>query len=100
MNGHQITLLGTGLIGGFYAMALHGQRSRDRIEVVYSRTKDRGSAFGASWDIPEHTTDLAEAINHPKTDVAVAGVPNHMHEQAVPAAARAAKAGLSTKPLG
>jgi len=100
MNGHQITLLGTGLIGGFYAMALHGQRSRDRIEVVYSRTKDRGSAFGASWDIPEHTTDLAEAINHPKTDVVVVGVPNHMHEEAVTAAARAGKAVLSTKPLG
>ncbi|MBC7316937.1 MAG: gfo/Idh/MocA family oxidoreductase, partial [Chloroflexi bacterium] len=41
MQGHKITMLGTGLIGTFYTMVLHGQRGRDRVEVIYSRTRDR-----------------------------------------------------------
>jgi predicted dehydrogenase len=100
MNAHAITMLGTGLIGDFYAMTLHGQRSRDRIRVVYSRSEERGAAFRQRWDIPESTTDLAVAIEHPETDVVVVGLPNHLHEEAVVAAARAGKAVLCTKPLG
>ena len=50
MNGHSIAMLGTGLIGDFYTMTLHGQRGRDRVRVVYSRSEDRGTAWsgGAS----------------------------------------------------
>ena len=73
MNGHAITMLGTGLIGDFYTNTLHGQRGRDRVRVVYSRSAERGAAFRERWDIPEHTTDLAAAINHPDTDVVVVG---------------------------
>ena len=40
MRTHSITMLGTGLIGDFYTMTLHGQRGRDRVRVVYSRTED------------------------------------------------------------
>ena len=65
MRTHSITMLGTGLIGDFYTMTLHGQRGRDRVRVVYSRTEDRGTAFSERWGIPEHTTDLAAAVNHP-----------------------------------
>ena len=42
MNGHAISLLGTGLIGDFYTNTLHGQRGRDRVRVVYSRSLERG----------------------------------------------------------
>ena len=42
---HNITMLGTGLIGLFYTMTLHGQRSRDRVLRVYSRSEDRAKAF-------------------------------------------------------
>ena len=45
MKSHRIAMLGTGLIADFYTMALHGQRSRDSVSVVYSRTKERGDAF-------------------------------------------------------
>ena len=48
MSGHSITMLGTGLIGMFYTMTLHGQRNRDRVEVVYSRTEERAKAFAES----------------------------------------------------
>ena len=84
----------------FYTMTLHGQRSRDRVHVVYSRTEERAKDFAAEWDIPKWTTDLAEAINDPETDVVVIGLPNNLHEEAVAMAAEAGKAVLCTKPLG
>ncbi len=62
MESHRISLLGTGLIGDFYTMTLHGQRSRDRVEVVYSRSEERGTAFKERWGIPESTTDMAAAV--------------------------------------
>ncbi len=97
---HKVTMLGTGLIGMFYTMTLHGQRSRDRVHVVYSRTEERAKDFAAEWDIPKSTTSLAEAINDPETDVVVIGLPNDLHEEAVAMAAEAGKAILCTKPLG
>jgi predicted dehydrogenase len=100
VESHHISLLGTGLIGDFYTMTLHGQRGRDQVRVVYSRSEDRGTAFKERWGIPESTTDMAAAVNHPDTDVVIVGVPNFLHEEAVGLAARAGKAVLCTKPLG
>ena len=100
MQTHAITMFGTGLIGDFYTMTLHGQRGRDRVGVVYSRSEGRGKAFSERWGIPEITTDMAAAINHPETDVVVVALPNHLHEEAVKAVAAAGKAVLCTKPLG
>ena len=100
MKAHSITLLGTGLIADFYAMTLHGQRGRDRVRVAFSRSKERGAAFGERWSIPEATTDLETAINHPDTDVVIIALPNYLHEQAVELVAKAGKAILCTKPLG
>ena len=100
MQARSITMLGTGLIGDFYTMTLHGQRGRDAVRVVYSRSEARGQAFQERWGVPESTTDLEAAIRHPDTDVVVIGVPNFMHEEAVAIAADAGKAILCTKPLG
>jgi predicted dehydrogenase len=100
MNGHAITMLGTGLIGDFYTNTLHGQRGRDRVRVVYSRSAARGEAFRERWGVPESTTDMAAAVNHPDTDVVVVGVPNFLHSEAIELVAKAGKAVLCTKPLG
>jgi predicted dehydrogenase len=100
MKAHAISLLGTGLIGDFYTMTLHGQRGRDRVRVVYSRSERRGEAFSERWSIPEFTTDMEAAIRHPETDVVIVALPNHLHEEAVKAVAAAGKAVLCTKPLG
>ena len=100
MQSHAITMLGTGLISDFYTMTLHGQRGRDRVRVVYSRSESRGQAFSERWGIPEFTTDMEAAIRHPETDVVVVALPNHLHEEAVKAVAAAGKAVLCTKPLG
>lgn len=96
---HKITMLGTGLIGMFYTMTLHGLRSRDQVSVVYSRSEERASKFAGDWNIPKWTTDMDEAINDPETDVVVIGLPNNLHERAALAAAKAGKAILCTKPL-
>jgi predicted dehydrogenase len=97
---HKITMLGTGLIGMFYTMTLHGGRSRDRVQAVYSRREERVREFAEKWEVPVATTDLKAAVNHPETDVVVIGLPNSLHEQAVSMAAEAGKAVLCTKPLG
>ena len=96
----KITMLGTGLIGMFYTMSLHAGRSRDRVHVACSRTEERAKQFAKDWDIPVWTTDMAEAISHPETDVVVIGLPNHLHEEAIRLSAEAGKAILCTKPLG
>ena len=93
-------MLGTGLIGLFYTVTLHSQRNRDRVEVVYSRSRERAEAFAAEHEIAHAVTDLEAAIAHPDTDTVVIGLPNHLHEEAVELAARHGKAILCTKPLG
>ncbi len=97
---HNVTMLGSGLIGMFYTQTLHGQRSRDRVGVVCSLTEQEAQLFANQWGIPDWTTDMDEAINHPETDVVVIGLPNDLHEAAVLAAVKAGKAVLCTKPLG
>jgi len=97
---HRISLLGTGLIGTFYTMALHGHRRPDRVHTVYSRSAERAEKFASQFGIPKDTTSLEEAVSDADVDVVVIGLPNHRHEEAVAAAARAGKAVLCTKPLG
>jgi predicted dehydrogenase len=99
MTGHRVTMLGTGLIGLFYTLTLHGQRGRDAVHVVYSRSDERAGAFAAEHGIPVATTDLEEAIAHPETDVVLVGLPNHLHEDAIALCAQHGKAVLCTKPL-
>lgn len=96
---HKVTMLGTGLIGMFYTLTLHGQRNRDRVEVVYSRSGEKAREAAAAWNIPHATDDMAAAIRHSETDTVVIGLPNHLHEEAVRLAAEAGKAVLCTKPL-
>jgi predicted dehydrogenase len=96
---HGVAMLGTGLIGDFYTMTLHGQRGRDRVQVVYSRSEERGAAFRERWGVPVSVTSVEEAVGHPDVDTVVVGLPNHMHLEAVEAATAAGKAVLVTKPL-
>jgi predicted dehydrogenase len=96
----KIAMLGTGLIGMFYTMALHGQRSRDEVAVVYSRQQSRAEEFAKQWGIAKATTDLKAAIEDPAIDTVVIGLPNFQHIECVELAAAAGKAILCTKPLG
>ncbi len=95
----KIAMLGTGLIGTFYTMSLHGLRSRDKVVLVYSRSEERGAKFAKENNIPRFTTDLKEAVSDPEVDAVVVGLPNDLHKEAIFAAADAGKAVLCTKPL-
>ncbi|MDX1617492.1 MAG: Gfo/Idh/MocA family oxidoreductase [Balneolaceae bacterium] len=95
----KISLLGTGLIGTFYTMSLHGQRSRDKVVNVYSRTEERAREFAKEWDIPNWTTDMDEAIGDDDADVVLIALPNFLHKEAAIKSAAAGKAVLCTKPL-
>ncbi len=100
MESNKIAMLGTGLIGTFYTQTLHGLRSRDRVRVVYSRSKEKAKAFAAKHGIPKWTDSIDEAITDQEINVVVVGIPNSMHKDAVLKAAAAGKAILCTKPLG
>ena len=74
MKSHSVAMLGTGLIGDFYTMTLHGQRNRDSVGVVYSRTQERADAFADRWGIPTTTTSMHDAINHPDVDTSLKNI--------------------------
>lgn len=96
----RIGLLGSGLIGMFYTMALHGNRGRDQVTVVYSRTQESADKFAQTWSVPHTATDMQAAIEHDEVDVVIVALPNSLHKEAVLAAAAAGKPVLCTKPLG
>jgi predicted dehydrogenase len=95
-----ITMLGTGLIGNFYTATLLGQRSRDQVRLVCAANEQDARDFAEKYGIPRWTTDMAQAIHDPETDLVVVGLPNYLHKQAVLLAVQAGKAVLCTKPLG
>jgi len=98
-DSHRIAMLGAGLIGTFYTATIHGQRSRDRIDIIYSHSEERAKEFAARWGIPRWTTNLKKAIQDPDIEIVIVGLPNHVHWKAVELAAEAGKAVLCTKPL-
>lgn len=96
----RIAMLGSGFIARFYAESLHAQRRRDQIIMVYSRNQDNAKRFAEDYGLEHYTTSMDEAIAHPQVDVVLISLPNHLHEEAVLACAKANKHVLCTKPLG
>jgi predicted dehydrogenase len=95
----KISLLGTGLIGTFYTMTLHGQRRKDSIHTVCSVTEESAKEFAQKWNIPKYTSNLKDAIEDPETEVVIVALPNYLHKEAILMACRAKKHVLCTKPL-
>ncbi len=96
----RIAMLGGGFIGDFYIQALHGQRRKDRVEIVYSRSESSAKKLAGLRGITQWTTDINEAVSHPGIDTVIVALPNFQHLEAVRLAAEAGKAVLVTKPLG
>lgn len=96
----KIAMLGSGFIARFYADSLVGQRRKDTLHSVYSRTADKAEKFAKDYGLPHHTTSMTEAIEHPEVDVVVIALSNDLHLAAVEACAKAGKHVLCTKPLG
>lgn len=95
----KFTLLGTGLIGTFYTMSLHGQRRKDLIHNVCSLPLESAKDFAKKWNIPRYTDSMKEAIEDPETDIVIVALPNYLHKEAIMMACRAKKDVLCTKPL-
>ncbi|MBZ5858243.1 Gfo/Idh/MocA family protein [Flavihumibacter profundi] len=96
----KIAMLGSGFIARFYASSLHAQRRKDSICTVYSRNIRNAKRFADDYHLPHFTDDMELAISHPDVEVVLISLPNHLHEMAVEACARAKKHVLCTKPLG
>lgn len=96
----KIAMLGSGFIARFYADSLAGQRRKDTLHSVYSRTADKAEKFAKDYGLPHYTTSMTEAIEHPEVDVVVIALSNDLHLAAVEACAKAGKHVLCTKPLG
>jgi len=95
-----IAMLGTGFIGRFYTDALLGNRSKDRVVSVYSRTEEKGKKFADDYNVDYYSTSMEDAIRQDNVDVVCISLPNHLHEEAVMLCVKHKKAVICTKPLG
>ena len=96
----KVCILGGGFIGRFYAESLCGRRSKDTVNVVYSRKEATASRFAKDYDVPHYCTEMEDAIAHPESEFIVIALPNYLHEEAVMLCVKHKKAVLCTKPLG
>lgn len=95
----KISMLGGGFIGRFYADALHGHRSKDRVVSIYSRRQESVDRFMNDYGTPHGTTNMEESIAHPDVEVVCIALPNNRHEEAVQLCCKHKKAVICTKPL-
>src|SRR3954451_21947169 len=92
-------ILGSGFVSGFY---MDGLADVPGAHVVanYSRSAERAEEFGRAHDIPRQYTDVQARVADDEVQIVVVALPNHMHVDAIRAAAAAGKAIICTKPLG
>ena len=96
----RIAMLGAGFIGRFYADALQGYRSKDKVVSIYARREESAKKFAADYNCAHWTTEMEEAITHPDVDIVCISLPNNLHEVAVMMCCKHKKAVMTTKPLG
>ena len=93
-------MLGAGFIGRFYADALQGYRSKDKVVSIYARREESAKKFAADYNCAHWTTEMEAAIAHPDVDIVCIALPNNLHEAAVMMCCKYKKAVMTTKPLG
>ncbi|MFM9837073.1 MAG: Gfo/Idh/MocA family protein [Cyclobacteriaceae bacterium] len=95
-----ISMLGSGFIGRFYADSIQGYRNKDKIVSIYSRKEESAKKFATDYKVAFATTVLEDAINRPEVEVVCISLPNNLHEEAVMLCCKHKKAVITTKPLG
>jgi len=93
-------MLGAGFIGRFYADALQGYRSKDKVVSIYARREESAKKFAADYNCAHWATEMEAAIAHPDVDIVCIALPNNLHEAAVMMCCKHKKAVMTTKPLG
>lgn len=91
-------ILGTSFISDTMAGAIERSRA-SRITAVAGRDEGRLATFAARHGITRTYTDIEPLLADSDVDVVYVGLPNHVHHEAVIAAARAGKAVLCEKSL-
>lgn len=93
-----VGMLGAGFIGEFHTLGLRYVPDA-RVVAHADAGPERREAFAARFGSRPHTTIEALCAD-PEVDLVVVSLPNHLHREAVLAAAEAGKAVACTKPLG
>jgi len=96
----KLAILGSGFIARFYADALVGQRRKDVITKVYSRSIANAKKFADDYKVPKFTDNINDCVNDPDVDAVIIALSNDMHFESVLACTAAGKHVLCTKPLG
>ena len=96
----KLAILGSGFIARFYADALVGQRRKDVITKVYSRTIANAKKFADDYKVPKFTDNIQDCVNDPEVEAVIIALSNDMHLESVLACTAAGKHVLCTKPLG
>ena len=92
----KIAMLGSGFIGRFYAEALQGYRSRDKVVSIYSRREESAKKFAEDYACEHWTTEMEEAIANTNVDIVCIALPNNLHEAAVMLCCKHKKAVMTT----
>lgn len=93
-----IGMLGSGFIGEFHTLGLR-YVPEARVVANTGASRERREAFAARFGC--RPLDSIEAVcGDPEVDLVVVSLPNHLHREAVLAAARAGKGVACTKPFG
>ena len=97
--GVRLGFLGSGFIADHYVSGLRFVPGA-RVVANAATGGERGAAFAARHGIPRTYDSIAGLCADPEVDLVVIALPNHLHLEAVRAAAAAGKGVLCTKPLG
>ena len=98
MTAVRIGMLGCGFIGEFHAMGLRYVRDAQLVASC-DANPGRRDAYAARFGGRAYAT-VEELCADPDVDLVIVSLPNHLHRDAVLAAAAAGKAVACTKPLG
>jgi predicted dehydrogenase len=93
-----VGMLGSGFIGEFHALGLRYIEGAS-VVVNYGGGPERREAFAARFG-SRPCASIEEMCGDPDVDLVIVSLPNHLHREAVLAAASAGKAVACTKPLG
>jgi len=91
-------LLGSGFVAEFYMDGLADVPGAG-VVANYSRSADRAEDFGRRHDVPRQYSDVEALCADDEVQIVVVALPNHMHLDAIRAAAAAGRAIVCTKPL-
>ena len=94
----RLGMLGSGFIGEFHTLGLRYVPDT-RVTANCDADPERREAFAARFGSRPFAT-IEEVCADPEVDLVVVSLPNHLHREAVLAAAAAGKAVACTKPLG